>query len=41
MASTWLTVRDYDRLIRLANAREASVSAVMRHVVILLLNEEK
>lgn len=31
--SVWLPATDHDRLIRIAKARETSVSAVVRHVL--------
>lgn len=32
--STWLPASAHDRLIKVANAREMSVSAIVRHIII-------
>jgi hypothetical protein len=36
---TWLQASDHDRLIRLANQREQSVSAVVRQILKVQLSE--
>jgi hypothetical protein len=38
--TTWLPVGDYDRLLRLAQAHDASVSATVRQLLILRVTEE-
>jgi hypothetical protein len=36
--STWLSARDHDRLIRLANEREQTVSALVRQLLTRKIN---
>ena len=36
-ASTWLQPNEYDKLVRMANQQEKSVSAMVRQLVVLKL----
>ena len=38
--STWIPARYHDRLIRIAQRNEVSVSAVVRGAIVLLLKDE-